>query len=53
MIGGAGSYEGSDIATGSQTPEGVTTPTTDILDSSAPGVSGFGGVDTDNGNAGS
>jgi len=31
MIGGAGTYEGSDIATGSQTPEGITTPT-DIFD---------------------
>jgi hypothetical protein len=52
MIGGSGSYEGSDIATGSQTPEGVTTPT-DVSDNAAPGGAGFGGADTDNGNAGS
>ncbi|MGE5520590.1 MAG: hypothetical protein ACM3VS_11730 [Candidatus Dadabacteria bacterium] len=43
-----GEYEGTDIGTGSQTPEGVTNPDTDIFDS---GVAG--GQSTDNGNAGS
>jgi hypothetical protein len=51
MIGGMGSYEGSDIATGSQTPEGVTTQT-DIYDSSVAGTDN-GGEGEDNGNAGS
>jgi hypothetical protein len=52
MVGGAGTYEGSDIATGSQTPEGVTTPTTDVFDSGTAGTDN-GGEGSDNGNAGS
>ncbi|HEU4902792.1 MAG TPA: hypothetical protein VFT06_08365 [Flavisolibacter sp.] len=51
--GGGSSYEGSDIATGSQTPEGITTPTTDVFDSGIAGGSTNGGESTDNGNAGS
>jgi hypothetical protein len=51
MIGGAGTYEGSDIATGSQTPEGITTPT-DVFDSGTTG-SDNGGEGSDNGTAGS
>jgi len=50
MIGGVGTYEGSDIATGSQTPEGVTSPST--FDSGTSG-SDNGGEGSDNGNAGS
>ena len=47
---GAGAqYQGSDINTGTQTPEGVTTPTTDIFDS---GMAGGNGGGMDNGNAG-
>ncbi|WP_162944884.1 hypothetical protein [Flavisolibacter nicotianae] len=38
MTGGTGgSYEGSDFATGSQTPEGITTPSTDVFDSGIAG----------------
>jgi hypothetical protein len=40
-------YQGSDINTGTQTPEGVTTPNTDVMDSGVAG--GTGGMD--NGNA--
>ena len=50
--GGAGTYEGSDIATGSQTPEGVTTPTPDVFDAGTGGTENGGGG-SDNGNAGS
>jgi hypothetical protein len=39
-------YEGSDINTGTQTPESVTTPTTDVFDSGVAG--GNGGMDNDN-----
>ena len=49
--GGAGTYEGSDIATGSQTPEGVT-GSTDTFESGTTG-SDNGGEGSDNGNAGS
>lgn len=51
MIGGAGTYEGSDIATGSQTPESVTGPT-DVFGGGTAG-SDNGGEGSDNGNAGS
>lgn len=39
-------YQGSDINTGTQTPEGVTTPTTDVFDSGVAG--GTGGMDNEN-----
>ena len=43
---GSGDYTGSDISTGSQTPEGVTTPTTDLFENGVEG--GTGGVDNEN-----
>jgi hypothetical protein len=51
MIGGSGTYEGSDIATGSQTPEGATSP--DVFDGGASEGAENGGGGTDNGSAGS
>jgi hypothetical protein len=52
MTGGGGSsYQGSDIATGSQTPEGVTTP--DVFEDGTAGGTDNGGEGSDNGNAGS
>jgi hypothetical protein len=50
---GGGSYEGSDVSTGSQTPEGVTTPSPDVFDSGVAGGTNNGGEGSDNGNAGS
>jgi hypothetical protein len=43
---GMGDYTGTDVSTGSQTPEGVTTPTTDVFDSGMAG--GTGGRDNEN-----
>jgi hypothetical protein len=49
MAGGGGSsYEGSDVSTGSQTPEGVTSPA-----AGGGGGADNGGQGSDNGNAGS
>ncbi|MGZ3939033.1 MAG: hypothetical protein ACXVLT_10285, partial [Flavisolibacter sp.] len=45
--GGGSQYQGSDINTGTQTPEGVTTPTTDVFDSGMAGGTGS----MDNGNS--
>ena len=52
-VSGGQQYEGSDISTGSQTPEGVTSP--DTIEGSGEMETGTdnGGEATDNGNAGS
>ena len=43
---GTRDYTGTEVSTGSQTPEGVTTPTTDVFDNGIAG--GTGGVDNEN-----